>query len=326
YCDPYELNNVTGIIVPVDCPPGYYCPTRTEFAYQNPCAPGTFSNTTQLTSQDDCFNCLGEYFCETPGSTSPTGPCLAGFFCTSRANESSPTDSVTGNICPQGKYCPEGSSEGVDCPIGYYGNRTGLTAAVDCTPCDPGYYCPMPGLTAPFGQCEPGHYCKQGANYSTPTDETWGYWCPIGHYCPRGIPTPVPCDMGTYQPDVEVCTNIISHCRGDIYLTCPGKQSSSDCVPCEPGYYCLTTGQHNVTAQCMEGYYCSQGNYCPLGSDAPIPCPNATFMNHTGGSECYVCPEGYYCVNQDRADICPQGFYCLVGTGYGFVPCPIGSY
>lgn len=61
---------------------------------------------------DDCFNCLGEYFCETPGSTSPTGPCLAGFFCTSRANESSPTDSVTGNICPQGKYCPEGSSEG----------------------------------------------------------------------------------------------------------------------------------------------------------------------------------------------------------------------
>ena len=91
---------------------------------------------------------------------------------------------------------------GVDCPIGYYGNRTGLTAAVDCTPCDPGYYCPMPGLTAPFGQCEPGHYCKQGANYSTPTDETWGYWCPIGHYCPRGIPTPVPCDMGTYQPDV----------------------------------------------------------------------------------------------------------------------------
>ena len=53
YCDPYELNNVTGIIVPVDCPPGYYCPVRTEFAYQNPCAPGTFSNVTQLTAQGE---------------------------------------------------------------------------------------------------------------------------------------------------------------------------------------------------------------------------------------------------------------------------------
>ena len=51
YCDPYELNNVTGVIMPVDCPPGYYCPLRTEYALQNPCEPGTFSNRTQLKAQ-----------------------------------------------------------------------------------------------------------------------------------------------------------------------------------------------------------------------------------------------------------------------------------
>ena len=48
YCDPFELNNVTGIIQPVDCPPGYYCPQNTEYALQNPCPPGTFSNRSQL--------------------------------------------------------------------------------------------------------------------------------------------------------------------------------------------------------------------------------------------------------------------------------------
>ncbi|CAH1797048.1 unnamed protein product, partial [Owenia fusiformis] len=57
YCDPHELNNVTGVIVPVDCPAGYYCPLSTEFAQQNPCAPGTFSNQTQLTQQSDCWDC-----------------------------------------------------------------------------------------------------------------------------------------------------------------------------------------------------------------------------------------------------------------------------
>ena len=51
YCDPHELNNATGIIVPVPCPEGYYCPLQTEFSTQNPCAPGSWSNTTRLTAQ-----------------------------------------------------------------------------------------------------------------------------------------------------------------------------------------------------------------------------------------------------------------------------------
>ena len=107
-------------------------------------------------------------------------------------------------------------------------------------------------------------------------------------------------------------------------LSVVGKQAESDCVPCDPGYYCQESGQHNVTGECYAGYYCVEGsdtpvptnttgyicpigNYCPQGSYAPVPCPNATYMNHTGAEECYECPEGYYCTNRDRADECPQG-------------------
>ena len=103
-----------------------------------------------------------------------------------------------------------------------------------------------------------------------------------------------------------------------------GKQSDADCVPCDPGFYCQESGQANVTGECYAGYYCVEGadtptplnetgyicpigNYCPQGSYAPIACPNATYMNHTGAEECYVCPEGYYCTNRDRTDECPQG-------------------
>ena len=128
-----------------------------------------------------------------------------------------------------------------------------------------------------------------------------------------------------------------------MFLCVLGKQSFADCVPCDPGFYCQTSGLSNVTGECFAGYYCVEGsdsptptndtgficpigNYCPQGSHAPIPCPNATYMNHTGAEECYECPEGYYCTNRDRADICPQGFYCPQGTGIGFIPCPEGTF
>lgn len=58
YCDPYELFNATGIIDPVSCPAGSYCPAGTEFANQNPCEPGTWSNVTQLTQQSECLYIL----------------------------------------------------------------------------------------------------------------------------------------------------------------------------------------------------------------------------------------------------------------------------
>ena len=90
------------------------------------------------------------------------------------------------------------------------------------------------------GDCDAGHYCELGAEYSNPTAQGWGYLCPAGHYCPQGTPTPQDCPKGTYQPELA-------------------KENPSDCVDCEPGYYCLTTGSPNVTDLCMPGYYCIRG-------------------------------------------------------------------
>ena len=46
YCDPTEASapNDTGIIFPVDCPAGFYCPTGTLTRYQYPCPSGTYSD------------------------------------------------------------------------------------------------------------------------------------------------------------------------------------------------------------------------------------------------------------------------------------------
>ena len=42
YCDPYETVNATGIIVPLSCPSGHYCPAGTGQKYSNPCPAGTY--------------------------------------------------------------------------------------------------------------------------------------------------------------------------------------------------------------------------------------------------------------------------------------------
>ena len=59
--------------------------------------------------------------------------------------------------------------------------------SVQCSPCDRGKYCTIPGLTAPEGNCTGGYLCFFGANNSMPTDGVTGFICPAGQYCPSGI-------------------------------------------------------------------------------------------------------------------------------------------
>ena len=75
----------------------------------------------------------------------------------------------------------------------------------------------------------------------------------------------------------------------------------------------------------MTGDICPLGHYCPQGSDRPLPCNNATYMNDTGAAECLDCPAGYKCVTGVEPDPCPAGFYCPAGTGYDIQPCPEGK-
>lgn len=60
------------------------------------------------------------------------------------------------NVCPQGYFCPQGTSAPVACPKGSYSNLTGLTASVECADCPEGQYCAEVGRTSPTGLCDAG--------------------------------------------------------------------------------------------------------------------------------------------------------------------------
>jgi len=204
--------------------------------------------------------------------------------------------------------------------LGTYNNITGAQSAEDCAPCDPGQYCAGTMLPRPTGPCDAGYYCSGGA--TTPTQKE----APPGTYTKSGASAPVPCAVGTYNPE----------------------HVQEACLPCTQGYFCGNTSTVTPTA-------CPKGRYCPQGSDAPLRCPRGTFSSverlhnvtqcedcgpgkhcNTNGltAEAGDCDAGFFCtgrseqpnpVGKPYGDECPAGSFCPQGSGDP-VPCPSGRY
>eukprot|EP00118_Oscarella_pearsei_P024289 m.302951 g.302951 ORF g.302951 m.302951 type:complete len:256 (+) comp40832_c0_seq1:8763-9530(+) len=163
---PNPTDGMTGDV----CPPGHYCPSGTF--NPEPCPLGTFSSSTQLSSNVQCRNCTAGQFCASVGLAAPSGNCSAGFYCPGGQAMSSPSEYE----CQAGFFCPEGSVSPQPCSGGTYQNATGQGS---CLPCPSGYYCDY--ADSPL------------INFSP-------YVCLRGYHCPEGTAqsNDYPCLSGTY--------------------------------------------------------------------------------------------------------------------------------
>lgn len=270
------------------CPQGHYCEDGTTQPFEFPCPAGTYSNQTGLQSAAQCLPCDAGQFCAGVANIQPDGPCDEGYFCTGGAQESTPTDGVTGDRCVAGEFCPAGS----DFPI----------------PCNPGQYC-LDSTGAPAGDCDAGFYCTRGSFTPRPAGQNSSFGvigdiCPPGRYCPNGTFDPFLCPNGTFSAAV-------------------GNEGVGDCQDCTPGFYCPNLGQTAATLPCTAGFYCPAGttvptlqcferHECPEGTSFPRLCAPATFQDDVGQSSCELCRPGYYCINGTEFD-CPPGAYCPGG-------------
>ncbi|XP_070399298.1 uncharacterized protein K04H4.2-like [Nothobranchius furzeri] len=240
---------------------------------------------------------------------------------------------MTGDKCPEGHYCTQGSSTPLPCPVGSYSNRTRNTHISDCLPCPPGFLCVSRGLSFPSHICPAGSYCSSGGNNKSQDSII----CSPGNRCPLGAKKQVPCLPGTYQ-------------------NLPGQ---ADCTECPAGFFCAgsvdaDTGQVSGTHTPM---LCPKGHYCPPGTQTGVafPCPAGTFSSQMGmsnNSDCELCPPGRYCSSSglsapsgvcspgylcihgsvsaqpeegSTGGRCSTGSYCPQGTSY-MVPCPAGTF
>ncbi|XP_022100039.1 zonadhesin-like [Acanthaster planci] len=293
------------------CPKGFYCMEGTANPYLTPCFNGTYGNITGLTAQDDCLDCPPGEVCSGLGLMAPNELCAAGYYCKGKAKIRHPTDDVTGNICPEGFYCPEGSPAPMRCEGGYYTNITGQASCFDCPA---GYYCPD------------GYRLLE---------------CPRGDYCLRntGGNESLPCPRGFYNPDLGLASESqCLPCKAGFYCRGLGIwQFNSETVleetagPCDPGYYCLSgvdlPNPENETALGIGGP-CPRGFWCPQETSVPNPCPLGTYSDQqylTAIGECKACDLGMYCSKENLTapeGVCSPGFYCLNGSA---TPTPTGS-
>jgi len=304
YCANGNLSEPSG-----KCQQGYYCTanattaTPTDGVTGNVCPIGSYCKQQSAVPT----NCPGGYYCATTQLSSPTNVCAAGYYCVMGATTATPTDGVTGNVCPPGSYCPAQSISPIPCPPRTFSSAVGATNDTTCTPCTAGMYCPSVNLTAPAGFCAPGFYCPSMSLVPDPAE----YSCPAGSYCSGGNSAPTPCPAGSYQD----------------------QSQQAACKSCPARYYCLN---NTVTPQ-----LCPAGGYCPVNSTSgtKFKCPAGTFSNVTGlanSSECAQCDPGKSCQgtgNLAPVQDCDAGYYCVLGAsspmptdGVTGDICPAGAY
>ena len=192
-----------------------------------------------------------------------TSQCDPGWYCKHASVSARPTNESQGGICPQGYYCPRGST---------------LTI-----PCDAGKYCPNQGMESSSGNCSAGYYCTGASKVSDPTDNITGNACPAGSYCPFGSETFTLCPPSTFSNATK-------------------NTKLGDCLNCTAGFFCAFNGMSIPSGECKAGYYCPGGqrrkdppeyrcpigNFCPNGSKLHQPCGNGFYQNELTQTDCKV--------------------------------------
>lgn len=285
--------------------------------------------------------------------------------------------------CPFGTYCDRGKKW--KCPAGKFGNQIGLSTPACSGVCPEGFYCPE-GSTLPHSYpCanDSRVYCPLGSDqpylvgqgyYSVKSEASvqlaGGYTsqeaCPRGSYCIDGIRSfcPAgrygtnsqstnascsgPCRGGYFCPPGSFLSTQVQCDRTDVY--CP--EGSPQPIPVAVGYY--TAGHEgNLTLSatysldgnmfqgwardqqniCEPGFFCEKGIFsfqeiCLLVIDVfsslpgvRIPCPPGRYGASHGLSTA-LC-DGF----------CRAGYYCPLGAksatqqdcGGANVFCPLGS-
>lgn len=282
--------------------------------------------------------------------------CLPGYF--EVRDGSSGTDVITAcQICPPGKYCPDGV-DALDCAAGSYNDVEGAT---ECILCPAGRYSDVTGAT--FCQtCVAGSFNGSlGATSCTPCGA--GSFsnidgaiectlCPVGTSSNVvGATSCVDCPAGQFSDAVgsTVCQSCPAGSFSNITgasscLLCPAGTSSSiegatSCVDCPPGEYSSEEGS-TTCLSCPAGAFSSQSGstsceLCPIGTSNNTTgtsscqsCPAGSFSDAVGSTECQSCPAGSFSdvTGASSCQLCPAGISSDVVGATACVDCPAGQF
>lgn len=210
-----------------------------------------------------------------PASPSPTSPtsCPSGQYKTTSNGETICAP------CPNGYYCPGGTTGPQTCPA----NSTTSASGSDCN-CNSGYEKDHTGACLPKSASGETGNCASGTYKATSNGVSTCAPCPNNYYCPGGEMGPQEC------PANATCTAITWTCNdgytayGKTCVKSSGTGSDTNIGNCPAGTYYQGL---NHAATCTEGYYCPGGTY------------NANTGDIIQGCERIACPENATCSASD---------------------------
>ncbi|KAF8822159.1 GCC2 and GCC3 domain-containing protein [Cardiosporidium cionae] len=310
------------------CPRGHYC----EAAASSPtkCPAGSYSNATKAQKMTDCLPCLPGKYCDKKGLIKPTGPCAAGYFCTSGAVLSNNSS----NKCPAGYYCPEGSIVALPCEAGTY---TKIAGQSSCLLCNEGFFCPPASVdgNATANICPAGAFCPEGTGHYS------HYFCPPGTYNPTTGATSVLacllCPAGSYCSNFGL-TAATGLCQGGYACTGGSNTATPQSEACTFDYPIPGTSQTFCSFLSIKETFVSSKSKARAICQTINECTGIVkFSNGTWSPRCgnwspvtslplsidsYSLWYNKHCYGGSR---CSVGFYCPIGSAE-MVPCSSGNY
>ena len=230
------------------CRAGYYCPSRTSTTEKEcggaafycpvastarvPVQQGYYSSpleTTAMRRQNErpCeagFQCVGGE--RRPCSDASSAVGIDSYYCTGGVSFSVGTGNYSEgglegfrsrqHVCKRGYWCHQGQRSA--CPVGSYGDATGLPT-VECSgKCAAGSYGDREGVLVPgcVGKCSAGHWCESGS--VSPRQHKCGA---VYSYCPEGSVGPVTVQQKHYATPEgcsTACTGQSAHGKSTIAL------------------------------------------------------------------------------------------------------------
>jgi len=320
-----------------------------------PCDPGHFCSAGSASPRQ--HQCGGSAVYCPIGSSAPL-PVLPGFFSVGGLAPAANATRSDVTVCPVGHFCSGGILR--QCPAGVLGNASGLSDPACTRPCPEGYFCPPGSTTTPLrcgdvfvnGSLSEAVILRGGLNFSELYEPYAGVAAggfavgagalgglearrrlaglaaasaplgavlawesgarprlptlradlrsaasefslpitvgPAAVYCPPASGWPVPVKAG--WESTGAAANDTAPERNGTRTASRRCPAGSFCVagirmPCPPGTYGATVGL--ATRGCTAT--CPAGHACPLGTVRPTPCPDGTFA--AGGNHaCTPCP------------------------------------
>ncbi|XP_032352703.1 multiple epidermal growth factor-like domains protein 6 [Camelus ferus] len=340
----------TSSVVGNECPAGHYCPASTSFASQFPCPRGTYQPERGAVQRSDCTPCEPGSYCLLSGLEAVSGPCSAGFHCIQGASVPNPTDGITGDFCPSGHFCSQGSPRPTPCPAGSFLPIPGATSLEDCQPCPAGWFCSQAGLSSPEAPCEGGWFCPRASVSghspgSVPMGPgsrkpgLFGQWTVLlattALWVPRLPPSThvpgAPSERGLEHAALRIAAPVLQDSSARIQPrpcengTFQPQEAKDSCEPCPAGFYCEASSTGPLASGprlCLRGYFCPPGSH----SATAHPCPRGTFRPRQGAAaelDCELCPAGMFCSSEGLSQpsgLCHSAHYC---SGGAVSPTPI---